>query len=218
MSKTRICRRRFLKTGCLTMATAGLAICGISGIVPGPPPFDLSTHTYGETNMNNRILVAYATATGSTVDVASAIGETLAGHSLSVDVRPIQEEPQIGDYQAVLLGSAVQHGNWLPEAVDFVKDNEQALNRVPVALFCVHIQNRGHDEISRQNRLAYLDEVRPLLKPVAEGYFGGRFNRHGAALLMPGLLARFVPTIDLRNWEKIQAWTDSLTLILRQPA
>jgi menaquinone-dependent protoporphyrinogen oxidase len=85
-----------------------------------------------------------------------------------VDVKPIKENPQVAGYQAVLIGSAVQNGNWLPEAVAFVKDHQRELNRVPVALFCVQIQNLGEDATSRQNRLAYLDEVRLHLHPVEE--------------------------------------------------
>jgi hypothetical protein len=79
----------------------------------------------------------------------------------------------------------------------------------------VHIQNTGNDEASRQRRLAYLNEVRPLVEPVAEGFFAGRFNRRGAALLFPGWLARFVPNIDLRNWETIRAWAANISPLLR---
>jgi len=210
MSAKPISRRRFLKTGCVTVAAAGLTVCGVSAVAPDPPPIDLSSFTYGEKTMNNRILVAYASATGSTIGVAAAIGETLGAGGFSVDVKPIKEKPQVAGYQAVLIGSAVQNGNWLPEAVDFVKDHQRELNRVPVALFCVQIQNLGEDATSRQNRLAYLDEVRLHLHPVEEAFFAGRFNRRGAALLMPSWLARFVPTIDLRDWKKINAWAADL--------
>ena len=36
------------------------------------------------------------------------------------------------------------------------------------------------------------------LQPVAEGYFAGKFDRRGAALMLPGWLARFVPPLDFR--------------------
>ena len=212
-----ISRRRFLKVGCLTGAAMGLTICGASALAPDPPPVQLSSFTYGEVTMNNRVLIAYATYAGSTVEVAAAIGETLGSRGFSVDVKPIQDKPPVDEYQAVLIGSAVHHGNWLPEAIDFVKANQPALNHVPVALFCVHIQNMGNDETSRQRRLAYLNEVRPLLQPIAEGFFAGRFNRRGAKLLLPGWLARLVPNIDLRNWESIRTWATNVSPRL-QPA
>ena len=205
-----ISRRRFLKIGCLTGAAAGLTLCGASALAPDPPPVQLSSYTYGAVAINNRVLVAYATCTGSTVEVAAVIGEMLGARGFSVDVKPVHEKPPVADYQAVLIGSAVQHGHWLPEAIDFVKANRATLQRVPVALFCVHIQNMGNDAASRQKRLAYLNEVRPLVQIVDEGFFAGRFNRRGAALLLPGWLARLVPNIDLRNWESIRGWAANL--------
>ena len=164
--------------------------------------------------MNKRILIAYATCTGSTVEVASTIGETFGKNGVSVEVKPIQDVTQIEDYQAVLIGSAVQYGNWLPEAVEFIHTNQQFLNQLPVALFCVHIRNTANDPESRQNRLAYLNQVRPLVKPVSEGFFAGRFDRRGAALLLPKWAAPFVPTIDLRKWEKMRAWAATVQPLL----
>lgn len=166
--------------------------------------------------MNSRVLAAYATYAGSTIEVAFAISETLGEKGFLVDVKPIKENPPIDGYQAVLIGSAVQHAHWLPEAVDFIKANQSALNRLPVALFCTHIQNLEDDETSRGNRLAYLDEVRPLLQPVDEGFFAGKFDQCGAALLLPSWLARFVPPLDFRNWEKIRAWAESIYPLLLQ--
>jgi menaquinone-dependent protoporphyrinogen oxidase len=213
-------RRRFLQLGGLTLATAGLTLCGVIVLAPDPPPLYHPSFSYGgnrmNNSMNNRVLVAYASATGSTVDVAAALGETLGERGLAVDVRPITEDLQPQDYDAVLIGSAVQYGTWLPEAIKFVEENMSALDRVPVALFCVHIQNGGDDESSRRKRAAYLDAVRPLVGPVAEGFFMGRFNRRGARLMLPGWLARFVPALDFRNWTKIRAWAESTGPLLVQ--
>lgn len=210
-------RRSFLKLGCLTATASGAAICGLIAATPDPPPVELVSIKSEGVNMKKRILVAYATCTGSTMDVATAISENLNHNGIQVDVIPVKENPQIGDYQAALIGSAIQYGNWLPEAVDFVKAHHEALNQIPVALFCVHIRNLGEDEASQMNRLAYLDQVRPLLNPVAEGYFAGKFDRRGARLLLPGWLAFIVPSMDFRNWGKISAWADDVSPQLQVP-
>jgi menaquinone-dependent protoporphyrinogen oxidase len=160
--------------------------------------------------MRDRVLVVYATCLGSTVEVAATIGRRLSEDGRAVDVKPIAESPSLGGYAAAVIGSAVHHGQWLPEAVDFVGANRDALALLPVALFCVHIQNLADDETSRRNRLAYLDRVRPLVQPVAEGFFAGRFDRRGARLLLPKVVAWMVPTIDLRDWKKIRGWTAGL--------
>jgi len=192
----------------------GATACGLTAAASDPPPIQLPSLTSEVETMNNRVLIAYATYAGSTIDVVNVISETLSDHDLSMDIKPIKEKPQIDGYRAVLIGSAVQHAQWLPEALEFVKTNQFILNRLPVVLFCVHIQNLGDDETSRQNRQAYLDEVRFLLQPVAEGFFAGKFDRRGAALLLPSWLARFIPPLDFRDWKKIRAWAESLPPLL----
>ncbi len=207
-------RRNFLKIGCAGATAVGLTVCGATALAPDPAPAELSTFSYGEKQMQKRILIAYASAFGSTVEVAVAIGESLAGDDLAVDVKPIEENLQLDGYQAVVIGSAVQHGNWLPEAVDFVKANQKTLQELPVALFCVHITNLGDDETSRQNRRAFLDAVRALVPAVDEAYFAGKFDRRGAKLMLPPFFARFVPPLDFRKWDKMRAWATRLRPLL----
>ena len=220
MSHKPISRRDFLKVGCFTTAAAGLAVCGISAVIPTPKEseIDLPSTSSGNKDMTNRILVAYASGLGSTAEIAVEIGKTLVAQDFAVDVRPVQENPQIAGYQAVLLGSAVRYGNWLSEAVEFFKANQQALNDIPVALFTVHITNLGNDSASIQARRAFADQARVLLHPVNEVFFAGKFDRRGAALLMPGLLARFIPQMDFRNFKKVQSWADSIHHSLFQQA
>ena len=160
--------------------------------------------------MDQRILVAYASGLGSTIEIANQIGKTLSEGGIAVDVKPIGNGLSTDGYQAAIIGSAVRHGAWLPEAVDFVRNHRQALNEIPVALFCVHISNLGNDDNSRRNRLGYLDEIRTLLNPVDEAFFAGKFDRRGATLLLPGWLARLVPTLDFRKWNKIRAWAEGV--------
>ncbi len=205
-------RRQFLKAGCLTGAAAGATVCGISTVAGGsePAPLRLESFHYGERTLNNHVLVVYATYAGSTMEVAAAIGKTLGERDFAVDVSPIEAQPDVKDYDAIIIGSAVQYGQWLAEAIDFLKTNQQALQQIPVALFCVHIQNLEDDPQSRKNRLAYLNQARAIIQPVAEGYFAGRFDQRGAARLMPKFIARFIPTSDKRDWSKIRAWAQTI--------
>ena len=129
------------------------------------------------------------------------------------------DNPALEDYDGVLIGSAVQRGNWLPEAIEFVKTNQQALSKRPVAIFTVHIQNLGKDQKSEQKRLAYLDDIRPFIHPVDATFFAGRFNRKGAKLLLPHIVAFFIPPMDFRQWDEIRAWADAMaTQFQRQVA
>ena len=156
--------------------------------------------------MKIKILIIYASFAGSTAEVATAISEILIKRELSVDIKPIKDNPKVEGYQAVLIGSAVHHGRLLPETIKFIKSNKNTLASMPVTIFCLHIQNLLDDEQSRKNRIAYLDDIRPYIRPVEEVFFAGKFDRRGAALLLPKWIARFIPPIDLRKWKTIRNW------------
>ncbi len=69
--------------------------------------------------MRERILVAYASRKGSTAEVAAAIGETLRMRGFDVDVASVNDHPSATGYAAVLIGSAVNAGQWLPTRHSF---------------------------------------------------------------------------------------------------
>ncbi|WP_372507105.1 flavodoxin domain-containing protein [Actinomadura madurae] len=83
------------------------------------------------------ILVGYASAHGSTRSIAKRIGALLDERSLLVNVRPMTDVKNAGTYEAFVLGSAIQNRAWLPEALDFLDREHDALDGRPVWLFSV---------------------------------------------------------------------------------
>lgn len=157
--------------------------------------------------MNARVLVCYATRAGSTAEVAAAIGENLNHKGYAVDVKRVKDNPSLDGYQAVVIGSAIRMGNWLPEAVEYIKGNQKLLQHMPVALFTVHMLNIGGDETSQTNRLAYLDKVRPLLNDPEEVYFEGKMDFSQLSFL-DRMIAKMVNAVeaDNRDWDRIGDW------------
>jgi menaquinone-dependent protoporphyrinogen oxidase len=212
----RISRRDFFKVTGLSLGGTVLACGGLNYLAARALEADLTELktpelVFGEGSpVSNALLIAYATYAGSTLEIASAIGEELAGRGLRVDIKLMRENPALDGYQAVILGSAVQYGTWLPEAVDFVKENQEALAKTRLALFTVHITNLEEDEESRTNRLAFLNEIHPFVQPEVEVFFAGRFNRRGAALLLPKLIAWMMPDMDRRDWKAIRYWGQNI--------
>jgi flavorubredoxin len=88
-----------------------------------------------EENMEEQVLIAYATKYGATAEIAEKIGEVLRGAGLAADVRTVENAGDLGAYRAVILGSAVYIGQWRKEAARFLKDNEVVLAQKPVWIF-----------------------------------------------------------------------------------
>lgn len=164
--------------------------------------------------MSTRILVGYATRNGSTVGVAEKIGATLAERGFAVDVKSLADKPVPAAYDAVVLGSAINGGKWLPEAMEYARANRTALEKVPVALFCVHAMNCGADAAEASKRHAYLDGARSLVDPVAGGFFAGSGPdpRETSWLAMWAFrhFGGHVVEGDGRDWPAIAQWARGL--------
>jgi menaquinone-dependent protoporphyrinogen oxidase len=123
--------------------------------------------------MPERVLVTYAWRKESTAEVAEAIGASLRTRGFDVKVESVEADAAPDCCAAMVIGSPVNGGQWLPEAVAYVRQHQAALNRVPTAVFTVHIMNAGTDERSRRKRLAYVGAVRSLIHPSDEAFFLG---------------------------------------------
>lgn len=208
VSSRRVSRRRLLRAIGLGAVGTGLA-CGVAGyLATRPPAIETPAFRFPATGASGkRVLVTYATRAGSTVEVAAAIGEALSVGGHAVDVLPVRERPDVTGYDVIVMGSPVRMGRWLPEATEYVQANQGALRQRPVALYTVHMQNRGDDEASRAARLAYLADIRPLLHAPEEVYFLGKMDLARLSAL-DRLVARMVGAVDedLRDWDRIRSW------------
>lgn len=207
-------RRQFVRAGAIVgvgLATGATTACSSKDAEKPETP----TWRFGERGaMGERVLVGYATKTGSTAGVAQRIGEVLGERGFEVDVRPMIETKSLDDYDRVVLGSAVNGGTWLPEAVEFVESQAKTLKVVPVAAFCVHIMNAGDGEKETAKRLAYLDKVRSVVRPVDEGFFLGKGPDEDANFVMKWAFRAFggAGEGDCRDWDEITGWAQGVSL------
>lgn len=172
--------------------------------------------------MLDTILVTYASRNESTAGVASAIGQTLAETGLQVDVRPVQEVSDLSPYQAVVIGSAIQGGQWLPEAMQFVQRNQAALRQKRCATFLVCMTlAMPKGEQYRAHVATWLEPVRALITPVSEGLFAGSLNIGKISGFRNRIQFRLSVLFgvwregDHRDWEAIRAWATDLRALLQ---
>lgn len=100
----------------------------------------------------------------------------LGSRGFTVDLKPVKEKPSVESFRAIIMGSAIRMGGWLPEMLEFIKTNQLALNQIPTAIFTVHIFNTGADDASRGARKAYTWPVWKMLTPVHEAFFSGKMD------------------------------------------
>lgn len=167
--------------------------------------------------MNDKILVTYASRTGSTAGIADAIGKTLAECGADVDVRPMSEVTDLSPYRAVVAGSAIQGQKWLPEAMQFLRTHQAALNRKPFAAFlvCITLSMKGGAQY-RDGVSAWMAPVRGLVRPVSEGLFAGTLDFQKMPLNINTLMMR-IPVLmgmwrkgDHRDWAAVRDWAAAL--------
>lgn len=164
----------------------------------------------GENDVEKRALVTYTSKYGSTGGVADAIGKELCSKGLSADVLLIKNVSNISSYQAVVIGSAIYRGEWMSEAVDFLKKNKDILAQVPVAYFLVCMTLSQPTEENRAKVLSYMDPILkniPEIKPVGIGTFAGAIDYSNLSWLNQKILkSKGTPEGDFRDWNAIRAW------------
>lgn len=168
----------------------------------------------------NKILVTYASRNGSTAGVAEAIGKTLAEYGDDVDVLAMDEVQDLRPYRAVVAGSAIQGGQWLPEAMRFVHTHRAELAGKPFAAFLVCMTLAMKNGEYREQVSGWLAPVRAQVRPVSEGLFAGALDIRKIPSM--GDRMKFWISVkmgvwsegDHRNWQAIQAWARNLHPLL----
>ena len=167
--------------------------------------------------MKNRVLVAYASKYGATVEIAAKIAAVLEEAHLVVSLLPADQAVEISDYQAVVVGSPIYVGRWRPEAVSFLEKFESQLAKRQVWLFSSGPTGRGEPE------------------DILDGWYFPREQQELAERIMPQDIKLFHGAIDLnklsdlelntikhikaeigdfRDWLVITAWAEHIASCL----
>ncbi|MBP2144819.1 menaquinone-dependent protoporphyrinogen oxidase [Methanofollis sp. W23] len=165
--------------------------------------------------MTERILVAYASRYGSTEEIARVIADEIRDRGYEVDCINVMEVEDVTPYAAVVAGSPIYMGKWLPEAVDLAKHFRVELNERPLAAFAVGYSMKEESDLIRKSARASMNELRMYVHPQTEGTFAGKFDPEGMSTsdLQIMKMARAAPG-DARDWTAIRNWARALPSVL----
>ena len=161
-----------------------------------------------------RVLVSAASRHEATAEIAEAIALGLARRGLDACARPIGEVTDLGDYDAVVLGSAIYMGRWLKTARLFAARQASALAAMPVWLFSSGPLGPP-DKPLPQTDAADIDAMVALTRAREHRVFAGRLD--GARL---GVGERTVmkvvhaPEGDSRDWGAVDAFAAEIAAAL----
>jgi menaquinone-dependent protoporphyrinogen oxidase len=160
------------------------------------------------------ILVAVASKHGSTVEIGETIAGELRAMGLATDVQNLPDVTDPSRYDAVVLGSAVYMGRWLPDALDFIATRRDALNTRPVWLFSSG--PLGADQPVPPGDPQHLDTIMEQVRARGHRLFSGRLEP-GDLGLGERLIVKVVhaPAGDFRDWDAIRAWAREIGTALR---
>jgi len=171
-----------------------------------------------------KALIAYGSNTGSTEEIGETIASKLRDRGMEVDLVDLKKKPIRPDgYDLVVVGSGIKMDKWIAEALNYLKENEESLSLRAHAIF---VSSGYASEPSRreQSRVDYIDavlEIYPKLNPVSTGLFGGLYNWKRYNFVVKRLVISLLKSmghahvdtskpLDLRDWDKINAWAEEL--------
>jgi len=120
-----------------------------------------------------RILVPYGTTEGLTARISDYLADVIRGRGHEADAVDIKGSgaTELDGYDAVIVGASIHMGKHEDYVLDFVRENRDALERLPSAFFSVSMA--AHDNMEEAE--GYIEEfVRETgWHPAKVGLFGG---------------------------------------------
>lgn len=159
--------------------------------------------------MDTQILVAYASGSGSTREVAEAIATEIEKEGLPTVVHNVSAVDSVAAYAGIVIGSSIRIGRWLPEAIACLERIKTEVGERPVAYFTTCLTMVDDTQENRQTVLDYMEpllvKVAPDITPIGLGLFAGSLDPARQAIMVSD-----GPQGDYRNWEAIRTWAQQI--------
>ncbi|MFJ8200827.1 flavodoxin domain-containing protein [Streptomyces sp. NPDC096152] len=156
------------------------------------------------------VLVGYASAHGSTREIAERAADVLRRAGLMTEARPLAEVDDADAYRAFVLGSAVHNQSWLAPARDFVRDHHDLLGSRPLWIFSV-----GMPAALRGPMRRWVAKEVPAIEAGLPAVPAFRSHRLFSGVVTPDQLPRSGRVLfrlfggqygDHRDWDAVERW------------
>lgn len=163
-----------------------------------------------------RILMTAASRHEATNEIAKVLAETIERAGIEVVTHRPEEVGHLGSYDAVVLGSAVYAGHWLPAAKDLVERTSTRMRTMPVWLFST---GPVGDPLKPDGLSADVGPMMELSGAREHRLFGGRLDRRQLGFAEKAVV-RMVGAADgdHRPWAEIEAWGEEIASTLKAGA
>lgn len=164
-----------------------------------------------------RILILYSTTDGHTVEICKRIKQTVEKHDSSVQLLNIKDAPDLhGDtFDKVVIGASIRYGKHQPAVAEFIKRNQESLEKYPNAFFSVNVVARKPEKNQPETNPYLIKFLKQIdWQPQHLAVFAGRIDypslgfldKHMIRLIMWITKGPTDPslTIEFTDWGKVE--------------
>jgi len=156
-----------------------------------------------------RVLVTAASRHGATAEIAHAICRAMGDHHVEAELREPRLVGSLDRYDAVILGSGVYYGKWLPEATEFVDRHRAELRARPLWMFSSG--PLGAPDPKPEGEPPEVARLATELGAREHRVFAGELER-GELSLAERAIVRVVGAQqgDFRDWTSVTTWVSAI--------
>jgi menaquinone-dependent protoporphyrinogen oxidase len=163
-----------------------------------------------------QILIVYASAHGTAKSIAERINSQVSAADIGdVTLSSIEENPHLGDFDVIIIGSSIHNRSWLTTASRYVKINALFLKEQPrpTWAFSVGMPKTGAAGLEEERIDKWL---KGLIEIKGHKLFEGQWQKGDIPWGFGWMFWLFGAKIeDRRDWDEIDKWADEIVAELR---